>query len=73
MLLSYDFDKTGKILTVYSYLSSIFSLSKIGVMSAVLRHGRNKEDFTGLFVLTYRKSLNMSELFLIILVRMSEC
>ena len=42
-------------------------------MSAVLRHGGNKEDFTELFILTYRKSLNMSELLLMILVGMSEC
>ena len=44
----------------------------MGVISAVLRHDGNK-DFIELFILTYRKSLNMSELLLIILVGMSEC
>ena len=39
----------------------------IGVMSAILRHDGNKEDFIEPFILTYRKSLNMSELLLIIL------
>ena len=42
-------------------------------MSAILRHDGNKKDFIKLFILTYRKSLNMSELLLIILVEMSEC
>ena len=42
-------------------------------MSAALRHDGNKEDFIELFTLTYRKSLNMSKLLLIILVGMSEC
>ena len=42
-------------------------------MSAILRHDGNKEDFIELFILTYRKSLNISELLLIILVGMSEC
>ena len=41
-------------------------------MPAVLRHGGNKEDFIEVFILTYRKSLNMSELLYIILVGMSE-
>ena len=41
-------------------------------MTAVLRHDGNKEDFIKPFILTYRKSLNMSELLLIILVGMLE-
>ena len=45
----------------------------MGVMSAVLGHGVNKKDFIELFILTYRKSLNMSELLIRILVGMSEC
>ena len=36
-------------------------------MVAVLRHDGEKEDFIELFILMYRKSLNMSELVLIIL------
>ena len=36
-------------------------------MAAVLRHDGKKEDFIELFILMYRKSLNMSELVLIIL------
>ena len=32
-------------------------------MSAVSRPGGNKEDFIELFILTYRKSLNMSVVF----------
>ena len=31
-------------------------------MNTVLKHDGNKEDFIELFILTYRKSLNMSEL-----------
>ena len=42
-------------------------------MSVVLRHDGNKEGFIELFILTYRKSLNVSELLLIILVGMSGC
>ena len=41
-------------------------------MFAVLRYDGNKEDFIELFILTYRKSLNTSELLLIILVGMSQ-
>ena len=42
-------------------------------MSAVLRHDGNKEDFMELFIPTYRKSVNMPDLLLIVLVGMSEC
>ena len=42
-------------------------------MSAILRHDGNKKDFIKLFMLMYRKSLNISELLLIILIGISEC
>ena len=40
-------------------------------MAAVLRHDGKKEDFIELVILMYRKSLNMSELVLIILALMA--
>ena len=43
----------------------------IGAMPAVLRYDGSKKDFIELFILAFRKSLNISELLLIVLVRMS--
>ena len=42
-------------------------------MFATLKHNGNKEDFIELFILTYRMSLNIPDLLIIILVEMSEC
>ena len=41
-------------------------------MPADLWQDGSKEDFIELFILTYRKSLNMSQLLLVILMGMSE-
>ena len=72
MLLSYNFDKKPvKYLQVYSYLSNRFFLSSPNVCY-FLRHVGDKKDFIKLLILTYRKSLNISELLLIILMRISE-
>ena len=42
-------------------------------MFAALKHNGNKEDSIELFILTYRMSLNIPDLLIIILVEMSEC
>ena len=42
-------------------------------MFAALKHNGKKEDFIELFILTYRMSLNIPDLLIIILVEMSEC
>ena len=46
MVLSYNFDKTDKIPTgPWLSLKPFFLFLQVGVMSAVLRHNWNKEDF----------------------------
>ena len=74
MLLSNTFENIERILTGLQFsFKSLLPFLRKGVTSAIFKQDGNEDDLEELLMFIHKKSANMYEFSLIILMRMSEC